>query len=126
MLLLDAIEEAGGERARVIDALFRTKVRKGILGSFGFEPEHLGRLAGAVRGTSPDGVAEDTCGQTYCPAQEVARTRRMAVVPSAEPRVGAPSVARAGRISRRARPGGVDQNGVRVVGSQSLRRALTG
>jgi len=37
-LLLDAIAKAGGNRADVIDALFRTKVRNGILGSFDFEP----------------------------------------------------------------------------------------
>jgi branched-chain amino acid transport system substrate-binding protein len=38
VLLLDAIAKAGGDRAGVIDALFRTEVRDGILGSFDFEP----------------------------------------------------------------------------------------
>ena len=34
VLLLDAIAKAGGDRAGVVDALFRTKVRDGILGGF--------------------------------------------------------------------------------------------
>jgi branched-chain amino acid transport system substrate-binding protein len=38
VLLLDAIAKAGGDRAGVVDALFRTKVRDGILGGFDFEP----------------------------------------------------------------------------------------
>jgi branched-chain amino acid transport system substrate-binding protein len=37
-LLLDAIANAGGNRADVIDALSRSKARGGILGSFDFEP----------------------------------------------------------------------------------------
>jgi branched-chain amino acid transport system substrate-binding protein len=37
-LLVDAIARAQGGRAGVIDALFRTEVREGILGSFDFEP----------------------------------------------------------------------------------------
>jgi branched-chain amino acid transport system substrate-binding protein len=38
VLLLDAIAKAEGHRAGAIDALFRTKVRDGILGRFDFEP----------------------------------------------------------------------------------------
>ena len=37
VLLLDAIAKSGGDRAGVIDALFRTKVKDGILGAFDVE-----------------------------------------------------------------------------------------
>ena len=36
-VLLDAIARSDGTRARVIDELFKTRVRNGILGSFGFD-----------------------------------------------------------------------------------------
>jgi branched-chain amino acid transport system substrate-binding protein len=38
VLLLDAIAKAGGNRSGVIDALFDTEVKDGILGKFDFEP----------------------------------------------------------------------------------------
>jgi branched-chain amino acid transport system substrate-binding protein len=37
-VLLDAIAQAGADRAGVVDAVFRTKVKNDILGSFDFEP----------------------------------------------------------------------------------------
>ncbi len=36
-MLLDAIARSDGSRASVVDELFRTKVRGGLLGSFGFD-----------------------------------------------------------------------------------------
>ncbi len=68
VLLLDAIAKAGDHRAGVIDALFRTKVRNGILGSFDFEPSG---------DPSVGPVTVFAAGRTFEPFSEITPTMRL-------------------------------------------------